>query len=219
MDDILLNSLEVDENYDTTFNPSSYHNRVCTLLFSLGLIPIPNKLNSNPSVSPRFMSLSHWNIKRRLNWKWVIQGTLVKQKNYIHMISYSYICIYIHIYIYIYIHICIHIYIHMYVYIYTHIYIYICMYIHIYIYMYIHTYTYMCIISPYIPMIFPLSHCSLGPDDHIHRIGRTGRAGVPGRAVTFLDHRESKEAREVGIPHDGTRGKRWGFQWFLWLLK
>lgn len=35
------------------------------------------------------------------------------------------------------------------------------------------------------------------PDDHIHRIGRTGRAGVPGRAVTFLDHRESKEAREV----------------------
>ncbi|CAL1162067.1 unnamed protein product [Cladocopium goreaui] len=34
------------------------------------------------------------------------------------------------------------------------------------------------------------------PDDHIHRIGRTGRAGVPGRAVTFLDHRESKEARE-----------------------
>ncbi|CAJ1347614.1 unnamed protein product, partial [Effrenium voratum] len=35
------------------------------------------------------------------------------------------------------------------------------------------------------------------PDDHIHRIGRTGRAGVPGRAVTFLDSRESKEAREV----------------------
>lgn len=35
------------------------------------------------------------------------------------------------------------------------------------------------------------------PDDHIHRIGRTGRAGVPGRAVTFLDRRESKEAREV----------------------
>jgi hypothetical protein len=77
---ILLNSLEVDENYDTTFNRSSYHNRVCTLLFSLGLIPIPNKLNSNPSVSSRFMSLSHWNIKHRLNWKWVIQGTLVKQK-------------------------------------------------------------------------------------------------------------------------------------------
>lgn len=38
---------------------------------------------------------------------------------------------------------------------------------------------------------------SSGPDDHIHRIGRTGRAGVPGRAVTFLDNRESKEAREV----------------------
>lgn len=40
--------------------------------------------------------------------------------------------------------------------------------------------------------------CSPGPDDHIHRIGRTGRAGVPGRAVTFLDSRESKEAREAG---------------------
>jgi len=35
------------------------------------------------------------------------------------------------------------------------------------------------------------------PDDHIHRIGRTGRAGVPGKAVTFLDSRETKEAREV----------------------
>ena len=84
--------LKLMKTNDTTFNRSSYHNRVCTLLFSLGLIPIPNKLNSNPSVSPRFMSLSHWNIKRRLNWKWVIQGTLVKQKNYIHMI-------YIHIHI------------------------------------------------------------------------------------------------------------------------
>ena len=92
-------------------------------------------------------------------------------------------------------------------YVYIYIYVYICMYVcmYVYIYVYIHIYIHMYIISPYIPMIFPLSHCSLGPDDHIHRIGRTGRAGVPGRAVTFLDHRESKEAREVGIPHDGTR--------------
>ena len=223
MDDILLNSLEVDENYDTTFNPSSYHNRVCTLLFSLGLIPIPNKLNSNPSVSPRFMSLSHWNIKRRLNWKWVIQGTLVKQKNYIHMISYSYICIYIytyiHIYIYTYMYTYIYIYTYVCIYMYTHIYIYIyvCIYIYIYICIYIHI-LYVHNI-PLHPMIFPLSHCSLGPDDHIHRIGRTGRAGVPAGQWPFWITGESKEAREVGIPHDGTRGKRWGFQWFLWLLK
>jgi len=34
-------------------------------------------------------------------------------------------------------------------------------------------------------------------EDHIHRIGRTGRAGIPGLAVTFLDHKEGKQAREV----------------------
>lgn len=34
-------------------------------------------------------------------------------------------------------------------------------------------------------------------EDHIHRIGRTGRAGIPGTAITFLDHTEGKQAREV----------------------
>ena len=52
-----------------------------------------------------------------------------------------------------------------------------------------------------VPTISPTTNP--GPDDHIHRIGRTGRAGVPGRAVTFLDSRESKEAREVGCSGGG----------------
>ncbi|CAK0886886.1 unnamed protein product, partial [Prorocentrum cordatum] len=34
-------------------------------------------------------------------------------------------------------------------------------------------------------------------EDHVHRIGRTGRAGVPGVAVTFLDRSEGKQAYEV----------------------
>jgi len=34
-------------------------------------------------------------------------------------------------------------------------------------------------------------------EDHIHRIGRTGRAGMPGHAITFLDYTEGKQAREV----------------------
>lgn len=34
-------------------------------------------------------------------------------------------------------------------------------------------------------------------EDHIHRIGRTGRAGEKGIAITFLDHRDAKQAREV----------------------
>ncbi|CAK0885704.1 unnamed protein product, partial [Prorocentrum cordatum] len=34
-------------------------------------------------------------------------------------------------------------------------------------------------------------------EDHVHRIGRTGRAGIPGVAVTFLDRSEGKQAYEV----------------------
>jgi len=34
-------------------------------------------------------------------------------------------------------------------------------------------------------------------EDHVHRIGRTGRAGQPGTAITFLDHSEAKQAWEV----------------------
>jgi len=34
-------------------------------------------------------------------------------------------------------------------------------------------------------------------EDYVHRIGRTGRAGVKGTAITFLDESESRQGREI----------------------
>mmetsp|Transcript_32007 Transcript_32007/g.73472 ORF Transcript_32007/g.73472 Transcript_32007/m.73472 type:complete len:686 (+) Transcript_32007:32-2089(+) len=38
---------------------------------------------------------------------------------------------------------------------------------------------------------------AVAAEDHVHRIGRTGRAGMSGVAITFLDPSEGKQAREV----------------------
>lgn len=34
-------------------------------------------------------------------------------------------------------------------------------------------------------------------EDYVHRIGRTGRAGAKGTAITFFSHSNSKSAREL----------------------
>ncbi len=35
------------------------------------------------------------------------------------------------------------------------------------------------------------------PDDYVHRIGRTGRAGAPGHAITFATPEQSKDIRDI----------------------
>ena len=35
------------------------------------------------------------------------------------------------------------------------------------------------------------------PGDYVHRIGRTGRAGAPGHAISFVTREESGAVREI----------------------
>jgi len=37
---------------------------------------------------------------------------------------------------------------------------------------------------------------SVTPEDHLHRIGRTARAGATGKATTFLHHHEKKNIKQ-----------------------
>ena len=42
-----------------------------------------------------------------------------------------------------------------------------------------------------------MSHVTVGVEDYIHRIGRTGRAGATGEAYTFFTAPDGKYAREL----------------------
>lgn len=39
--------------------------------------------------------------------------------------------------------------------------------------------------------------CALSADDYVHRIGRTGRVGAAGKAITFVNNRAKGIAHEI----------------------